>query len=1819
MALQVRESLEQTLSVRAYDTIYIVPIQKLHKVLNSRKLSFSLITISLLLASTILLSSAVDFMSPVPSLNPLLKDYSSVRSFPDSFFIDNFFDQTELSELDLSIRGSTGTRYLRSNVYEEYTQGTWLSTPKEEKPYGGERLPPQVSDFTSRKKYTVEIVPRIKGFDNIPVFLNTRSISLHDGVIYHPNYQTFFIERGISTTYQVEYSQYIYSKDLLAGAIVSPLDYYVPEELEKKIKPLAIQVTSRNETHYAKIKALETYLKENYEYNLNSPQTPIGVDPIEWFLFGSGEGSCSHFNSALALLIRSIGLPARLVGGYLIDSDKDLQFVMPSQRHAYAEVLFEGLGWVTFDATGAGGTGTDAEDSTDGEEDAEVCEIEGGCFNRTEATDAVELTIELSPECGACQNIDLFTIYGVTKTGYLRTMVGEHYNGTWKLNDPSPEPYNGETSTYGVSSFNTSTSNAFDVTPIASMGGFVPTTLHTNSLSLEWELSYYREHQIFFSPRVFNTSYTVSHTKYEYSESQLQGAVPAYDSAYLNVPVGLLEKLLPLAQNITAQHSTPYEKLKALEQHLKAAYTYDVNYTRSPPDIDPVEWFLFHEKRGVCSQFNSAFVLLARSIGLPARLVAGYGISATAEVQTVNARQRHAYAEVLFEGLGWVTFDATGAGGTGTDAEDSTDGEEDAEVCEIEGGCFNRTEATDAVELTIELSPECGACQNIDLFTIYGVTKTGYLRTMVGEHYNGTWKLNDPELLSYKGGYISYPVSRHSDATINYLIIKPIEIMGGFLPIPLYTNEVKASWELSRYTNELLLFSPLKFNSSFLLSYTRYNFSEEVLKDASPLFDSQYLGISESLLTRFKPLALSITTNSETPYEKLKALEQHLKAAYTYDVNYTRSPPDIDPVEWFLFHEKRGVCSQFNSAFVLLARSIGLPARLVAGYGISATAEVQTVNARQRHAYAEVLFEGLGWVTFDATGAGGTSEPDEETNPLFKKPTVTTITDQDSIGIRGLTFNVQGEVKRVGGKSLSGLTTLIYLAERKNETGIIVGKGKVVNGTFNIICELPLNITNGEYFVKAKTLENEEYRESWSDPPLTVVTKTKMEFDLPEKFIAGRVFQFQGNLTNWFTGDPIPNATCLLDTGEEQIQLITNQNGILSGNYSLATPGTHTLTLSWSGSTYYLGSLESPEIKIIPLSITNDKLDNAVRLEKTVFSGKVHAEELPGDREAVVIYLNDTNIGTTFTDHNGKYSYEYTIPSTQRLGETTVTYKLVNNSAQNSHYLTIYARTLITIDAPSFSRTEDPFTISVQLLDDLENPIQNAPLSEIFQVLDEVNASEAQTDRDGRYKSIQKFSNLKETTKLTYNITFPGLDFYLASTNSASIHLLYFTITVNIPDIWIRLEEITVIGVVHAMEIPGSIESLQVKLNGTIIGSTTTDEEGNFEFEYFITREQGLGTAEIEFTLTSNSFQAIQEIKVMARTKISVEATDYAYNSEPLTLLILLTDDLERSLPSKNVTLQYDVESFNNTSLESLDNEGTLRIPLDLSWVESPCTFSYEASYEGQGYYLGSSKEGSIEIRMPPVNNILLLFPQFLRNYLPHIVITVITISGSGYYLYLRRKKGPVSIAFKPPSLIRKKTIDGRIKTSTQISIEFPNIVSPFPPVWGLNDDILVRTTLMSLEGEQLGGYQLTITIDEKKENVVTNDEGISELTWKFPTKGLRTIQVEKVEDDEYLGSQQIREIKIVEYREEIIELYNNLFESHKLIREEIKDYFTARDFMSVMVKYSENLGYNPIDEMITIFEIADYSEHDINRDKYETFYITRERCEEDKNGSREN
>jgi hypothetical protein len=134
----------------------------------------------------------------------------------------------------------------------------------------------------------------------------------------------------------------------------SVLDEYLQlPPLDPRVEQLARQVTASATNQYDKARAIEQHLRTTFGYTLEGDDREV-PDPLAHFLFVKRAGSCGHFAAAMAVMMRTQGIPARIVNGFLPGEYNDVGedfIIRASDAHSWVEVYFPELGWQEFDPT----------------------------------------------------------------------------------------------------------------------------------------------------------------------------------------------------------------------------------------------------------------------------------------------------------------------------------------------------------------------------------------------------------------------------------------------------------------------------------------------------------------------------------------------------------------------------------------------------------------------------------------------------------------------------------------------------------------------------------------------------------------------------------------------------------------------------------------------------------------------------------------------------------------------------------------------------------------------------------------------------------------------------------------------------------------------------------------------------------------------------------------------------------------------------------------------------------------------------------------------------------------------------------------------------------------------------------------------------------------------------------------------------------------------------------------------------------------------------------------------------------------------------
>lgn len=131
----------------------------------------------------------------------------------------------------------------------------------------------------------------------------------------------------------------------------------LPRNFDPRVGQLAARVTKGATTALDMARRIETHLRESYSYSLNLRRTDEG-DPVADFLFNVQAGHCEYFASSMTLMLRTLGVPARIVNGFQMgeySEISDFYTVRQSDAHSWVEVYFPKHGWVAFDPTPSAG------------------------------------------------------------------------------------------------------------------------------------------------------------------------------------------------------------------------------------------------------------------------------------------------------------------------------------------------------------------------------------------------------------------------------------------------------------------------------------------------------------------------------------------------------------------------------------------------------------------------------------------------------------------------------------------------------------------------------------------------------------------------------------------------------------------------------------------------------------------------------------------------------------------------------------------------------------------------------------------------------------------------------------------------------------------------------------------------------------------------------------------------------------------------------------------------------------------------------------------------------------------------------------------------------------------------------------------------------------------------------------------------------------------------------------------------------------------------------------------------------------------------
>ncbi len=251
--------------------------------------------------------------------------------------------------------------YWRTSTYEQYTGHGWLTGPTEIVEYqAGE---PAISELQQTQRL-VRLEIQTRGNAGGLLFATGTLIttdhdfkvawrSRRDGDMFGANSQakTYRVDSLVPVVSEAELRSA--GSDYSAWMRARYMD--LPTDIPDRIPALARDLTATAPTPYDRARAIEEFLRR-IPYTLDLPAPPLNRDVVDYFLFDLKRGYCDYYATAMVVLARAAGLPARLVVGYArgaYDPTNARYIVTEADAHSWVEVYFPDYGWVEFEPTGA--------------------------------------------------------------------------------------------------------------------------------------------------------------------------------------------------------------------------------------------------------------------------------------------------------------------------------------------------------------------------------------------------------------------------------------------------------------------------------------------------------------------------------------------------------------------------------------------------------------------------------------------------------------------------------------------------------------------------------------------------------------------------------------------------------------------------------------------------------------------------------------------------------------------------------------------------------------------------------------------------------------------------------------------------------------------------------------------------------------------------------------------------------------------------------------------------------------------------------------------------------------------------------------------------------------------------------------------------------------------------------------------------------------------------------------------------------------------------------------------------------------------------
>jgi protein-glutamine gamma-glutamyltransferase len=304
-----------------------------------------------------------------PALPLFRVEGGMITSDSDEYYYG--FDQ----QLDLSYRGRLGDdimmyvqspawSYWRGYAFDQYDGLRWSASDNTLQPYEQRRITGRfvLDDSVTEPTFThtffiARDLPNILWAGGTPVEIyfpaDEIALDVTGGIKVGASLNAGMVYSVVSTSRTFTPEQLRAASGPYPEEIESRY-FQLPQSITPRTRELAQELTAGLTDPYDKVIAIRDYLLQTYPYDYFPPPQQVGTDAVDQFLFVDQRGVCEHYVSAMVVMLRSLGIPARFVVGYgsgTYNAFTGYYEVRASDAHAWVEVYFPGVEWVEFDPT----------------------------------------------------------------------------------------------------------------------------------------------------------------------------------------------------------------------------------------------------------------------------------------------------------------------------------------------------------------------------------------------------------------------------------------------------------------------------------------------------------------------------------------------------------------------------------------------------------------------------------------------------------------------------------------------------------------------------------------------------------------------------------------------------------------------------------------------------------------------------------------------------------------------------------------------------------------------------------------------------------------------------------------------------------------------------------------------------------------------------------------------------------------------------------------------------------------------------------------------------------------------------------------------------------------------------------------------------------------------------------------------------------------------------------------------------------------------------------------------------------------------------